>query len=384
MRIIQISFLIMFVWNVAAWGQKPRSRRPIQPFQHFAVPVSPEVHPDRTVTFRFPDPHAKQVLLALEGSRPKPMHKGPRDIWTITIGPLEPEFYGYSYLADGVPTLDPFNPLIKPNLLMLENEVHVPGPPSLPWEMNDVPHGVIHHIFYHSAVVGDNRDYFVYTPPGYDPQATEKYPVLYLLHGYSDKANAWTAVGRANVILDNLIDEGKAKPMIVVMPLGYGAPEIVSRRGPGFRNPSLARENLVKFRESLLTEVMPSVEKDYHVLTDREDEAITGLSMGGGESLYVGLNNLDRFAWVGAFSAGLGENSFAQEFPTVGSDVNTQLRLLWIACGRQDQVVGKFNHAFRAWLNSKGIRYTNVWTPGMHTWMVWRSNLANFAPLLFR
>jgi hypothetical protein len=200
-------FLLLFAISIApARAQRSSSRRPIQPFQHFAVPVSPEVHADRTVTFRFRDPYAKQVLVALEGSKPKPMQNSGRGVWSVTVGPLVPEFYGYSYIADGVPTLDPFNPLIKPNLLMLENEVHVPGPPSLPWELSDVPHGVIHHIFYHSAVVGDNRDYFVYTPPGYDRRATKRYPVLYLLHGYSDEANAWTVVGRANIILDNLID----------------------------------------------------------------------------------------------------------------------------------------------------------------------------------
>jgi enterochelin esterase-like enzyme len=382
--------LLMFLLVVATAdvvpvrAQRPAPRRPIQPFQHLAVPVSPEVHPDRTVTFRFRDPNAREVMLSLEGANPEPMHRGADGVWTITIGPLAPEFYGYSYMADGLPALDPFNSLIKPNLLMMENEVRVPGPALLPWELNDVPHGVIHHIFYHSAIVGDNRDYFVYTPPGYDPGGTKRYPVLYLLHGYSDAANAWTVVGRANIILDNLIDDGKAKPMIVVMPLGYGAPQLVSRHGPGFRDRSLVQENLVKFRESLLTEVMPRVEKDYLVLTDRDDQAITGLSMGGGESLYVGLNNLGHFAWVGAFSAGLGENDFAAEFPNLSANINSQLHLLWIACGKQDPVVGKFNRAFRAWLNSKGVRYTNIWTPGMHTWMVWRSNLAAFAPLLFQ
>jgi enterochelin esterase-like enzyme len=379
-----LSVLFTLLWSLAAWAQRPSAHPPIEPFQHFAVPVSPEVHPDRTVTFRFRDPNAREVMLSLEGASPKAMHRSAQGVWSITIGPLTPEFYGYSYLADGVPTLDPFNPLIKPNLLTLENEVHVPGPSPLPWELNDVPHGEVHHILYHSAVVGDNRDYFVYTPPGYDPKGAKRYPVLYLLHGYSDAANAWTVVGRANLILDNLINEGKARPMIVVMPLGYGAPQMVSRHGPGFHDRSLVRENLVKFGESLLTEVMPQIENDYLVLTDRNDQAITGLSMGGGESLYVGLNNLDRFAWVGAFSAGLGRNNFAAEFPNLTSNVNSQVHLLWIACGEQDQTVGKFNRAFRAWLSTKGIRYTDIWTPGMHTWMVWRGNLAAFVPLLFR
>ena len=134
-----------------------------------------------------------------------------------------------------------------PNLLSVGSEVHVPGPASLPWETNDVPHGMVHHHFYKSGVVGDDRDFYVYTPPGYDPATKKLYPVLYLLHGYSDEANGWTAVGRANVILDNLIAQGKVKPMLVVMPLGYGAPEIVSRTSPAWRNRDLVKRNFDKF-----------------------------------------------------------------------------------------------------------------------------------------
>lgn len=346
--------------------------------------VSPDVHADKSVTFRFRDPNAKEVELARDGVvQPIPMQRDAQGVWSVTIGPLAPDFYGYSFIADGVHLVDPSNPMIKPNLLAIENMVHVPGPLSLPWEMNSVPHGAIHQYFYHSEVVGDDRDFYVYTPPGYDPQATQLYPVLYLLHGYSAGADAWAAVGRANVILDNLIAEGKARPMIVVMPLGYGAPEILSRNGPGFRDHSLVERNMDKFRDALFTEVMPRVEKDYRVLTDRNDRAIAGLSMGGAESLYVGLNALDRFAWVGSFSAGgLGED-YEAEFPQLDSSANEQLHLLWIACGTEDHLIGP-NRKFRAWLTSKGIRHTDLETPGMHTWMVWRRNLANFAPLLFQ
>ena len=178
------------------------------------------------------------------------------------------------------------------------------GPASLPWEVTGVPRGAVHHHFYRSGVVGDNRDFYVYTPPGYDLKAKRPYPVLYLLHGYSDDASGWTAVGRAHVILDNLIAQGKAKPMLVVMPLGYGAPEIVSRNGPRLRDPGLRQRNFDKFRDALLAEVIPEVEKSYRVAKDRGSRAIAGLSMGGAESLYTGLNALDRFAWVGAFSSG--------------------------------------------------------------------------------
>ncbi|HEX5482352.1 MAG TPA: alpha/beta hydrolase-fold protein, partial [Terriglobia bacterium] len=200
---------------------------------------------------------------------------------------------------------------------------------------------------------------------------------------YSDDASAWTAVGRANIILDNLIAQGKAKPMIVVMPLGYGAPEILAPGGPAFHDPSLVQRNMDKFREALFTEVMPRVEKTYRVLTGRNDRAIAGLSMGGAESLYTGLNALDRFAWVGSFSAGGLGADYDTEFPSLNSSANDQLQQLWIACGTEDRLLTP-NRKFRAWLTSKGIHHANIETPGMHTWMVWRRNLAAFAPLLFQ
>ena len=345
--------------------------------------ISPEVQPDHRVTFRLRDPNAKEVMLAREGMQPVPMQKDDQGVWSITTEPLEPDYYGYSLVADGVGLIDPSNSLMKPNLLFTQSMVHVPGPSSLPWELNDVPHGVIHHHFYRSAVVGDDRDYYVYTPPGYDPTAKQLYPVLCLLHGFSDDASGWTAVGRANVILDNLIAQGKAKPMIVVMPLGYGAPEIVTRGFTAFRDVSLRQRNMDRFRDALLTEVLPQVERSYRALTDRNSRAIAGLSMGGAESLYTGLNALDHFAWVGSFSGGgIGED-FNAEFPSLDSKANAQLHLLWIACGTEDRLIEP-NRKFREWLAAKGIQHTDIETPGMHTWMVWRRNLAAFASLLFQ
>jgi len=172
---------------------------------------SPEVHADRTVTFRFRAPNAKEVSLGLEGAKGVPMQKGEQGVWSATTGPLEPDFYDYSFSVDGVDLHDPSNPEVTPNLISVSNEVHVPGPASLPWEVNDVPHGALHRHFYKSGVVGDNRDSYVYTPPAYDPAATTLYPVLYLLHGFSDDARGWAAVGRANVILDNLIAQAEGQ-----------------------------------------------------------------------------------------------------------------------------------------------------------------------------
>jgi enterochelin esterase family protein len=342
------------------------------------------VHSDNTVTFRFLAPNAQEVKLAREGTEPVAMQKDDKGVWTVTTAPLAPDYYGYSTIVDGVRMLDPYNHGLVPNLISPGNFVHVAGPPSLPWEVNDVPRGEVHHHFYRSAVAGDDRDYYVYTPPDYDPKAKKTYPVLYLLHGFSDDASGWTAVGHANVIFDNLIAQGKAKPMIVVTPLGYGTLEIVRNGWGGLGNhPEVREQNLSKFREALLTEVIPKVESEYRVTKDRSARAIAGLSMGGSESLLTGLNNLDRFAWVGAFSSGGMPDEFEKDFPGLDAKANQQLRLLWIACGTEDRLITP-NRKFRDWLKEKGIQHTDIETPGMHTWMVWRRNLAEFAPLLFR
>jgi enterochelin esterase family protein len=361
----------------------PAQAKPAPPPQPPASLVSPEVHSDGSVTFRFRAPNAVDVKLALEGTEPAPMQKDNQGIWTATTSPLAPDFYGYSFVADGVRLIDPENPLLTPNLLATGNAVHVPGPLSLPWELNDVPHGEIHHHFYKSKVAEDDRDYYVYTPGGYDPVATKTYPVLYLLHGFSDDASGWTAVGHANVILDNLIARGEAKPMIVVMPLGYGTRDFVRLGWNAWSHTELRDRNFENFREALLTEVMPRVEGEYRITKDRNARAIAGLSMGGSESLLTGLNNLDKFRWVGAFSSGGIPEDFQKDFPSLDAKANQQLRLLWIACGTEDHLI-TVNRNLRNWLKARGVNETEIETPGMHTWMVWRRNLAEFAGLLFR
>jgi enterochelin esterase family protein len=346
--------------------------------------ISPEVQPDGRVTFRFRSPNAGKVELSLEGQRDRtPMQKDGQGVWSATVGPLQPDFYGYAFVQDGVSLIDPSNSLMKPNLLDTESEVHVPGTSS-PWEISDVPHGEVHHHFYHSKIANGDRDFYVYTPPGYDPRAKRQYPVLYLLHGFSDDASSWTAVGRANVILDNLIAQGKAKPMIIVMPLGYGDMDVIRRGWGSWQNKDLARRNLSKFSEMLLGETIPQVEASYHVNKNREARAIAGLSMGGAESLLTGLNRIDQFAWVGAFSSGgIDLQDFSAEFPNLNAGANKQLKLLWIACGTDDELI-KINREFKSWLKDKGVQFTDIETPGMHTWMVWRRNLASLAPLLFQ
>jgi enterochelin esterase family protein len=342
-----------------------------------------DVQPDHSVTFRFRDAGAKQVLFVREGTMPVPMTKDDAGIWSITTAPLEPDYYGYSFIADGNWLMDPDNPNFKPNLISPQSVFHVAGATPQPWEVADVPHGTLHHQFYKSNVIGDQRDYFVYTPAGYDPGGKTKYPVLYLLHGYSDDASGWTAVGKANAILDNLIAQGKAKPMIVVMTLGYGAPEMLLKKWNARQEAELHDRNLIKFREALLTEVLPQIEKDYRVSRKAEGRAIAGLSMGGSESLLTGLNNPDKFAWVGAFSSGSLGNEFTKWFPAVDAKVNEKLKLLWIACGTEDWLI-KPNREMFDWLKSKNVKFTPVETPGAHTWMVWRRDLVTFSSMIFQ
>ncbi len=345
--------------------------------------VSPDVHPEGRVTFRLLAPDARVVSVRCEGVKNGAMEKDARGLWSVTTEPLPPDIYVYSFSVDGVRVLDPGNPVLKYNLFNTENQVHVPGPATLPWEINNVPHGVIHRHLYKSATIGDECPFLVYTPPGYDPAAPQPYPVLYLLHGYSDAEDTWTTVGRADVILDNLIARGLARPMVVVMPRGYGNTRVITGGWAGVRAPAVWQDSNDKFRDALLDEVIPMVEKAYHVSSDRTGRAIAGLSMGATQSLYIGLNAPDRFAWIGAFGAGGLNTDFAAAYPVVGTATNAQLRLLWLACGEQDELLG-LNQQLDAWLTERGVRHLWTQIPGQHSFRTWRPLLIKFASLLFR
>ncbi|HEY3855857.1 MAG TPA: alpha/beta hydrolase-fold protein [Verrucomicrobiae bacterium] len=354
----------------------------------FAAPVFSQspvvVQPSGRVTFNFRAPNAKEVKVNVESLPGITMQKNDDGVWSATTDALEPDYYGYSYSVDGVHVIDSGNPLMKYNLLNTESEIHVPGPAaSTPWDVADVPRGVIHQHNYKSAACNDERTYYVYTPPRYDASSRKKYPALYLLHGFSDDARAWWSVGQANVILDNLIARGEVKPMIVIMPLGYGTLEILHRQRGQQRDPGLGERNSRQFKESLLNEVLPQAEKEYRISSNRKDRALAGLSMGGAESLTVGLNSLDKFAWIGAFSSGGVGTNYAKTFPNLDTKANDQLKLLWVACGKDDGLF-KPNKQFVDWLDTEGIRHTWTETPGVHSWRVWRRNLAAFTPLLFR
>lgn len=344
---------------------------------------SPVVHADRSVTFNLRAPNAKAVTVSIEGNPGLTLAQNSQGVWTGTSKPLVPDIYGYSFSVDGQTVLDPLNSETKPNLIWPSNMLTVPGTPPELWEVQDVPHGTVHHHFYKSKVVGDQRDFYVYTPPQYE-MAKGKLPVLYLLHGYSDTAVGWTAVGKAHVILDNLIAQGKAKPMIVVMTLGYGVPNFATPANDSWGKPGLVKKSFDNYRSALLTEVIPAVERQYRASAKWEDRAIAGLSMGGAESLYVGLSNLKTFSAIGAFSSG----GFPAEKPEEilpdlkVADAN-RLKQFYIVCGTADGLIG-FHRGFTGWLKERGIRHQSKETGGGHEWMRWRRNLAEFTSMIFK
>ncbi len=346
--------------------------------------MSPEVSTAREVTFRLRAPNAQKVELSLEGSTRKPMQKDDKGVWSFQTPALEPDIYGYSFVVDGVPMLDPSNGEIKTNALNPSSMVLVPGSPASPWEQLDVPHGMLHRHFHASKIAGDQRDYFVYTPPDYNP--SKRYPLFVLLHGMSDKADGWSTVGKANLIFDNLIAGGKMVPTVVVMPLGYGAPIHTLKTGLA-RDPAVWGKNPQNFARVLLEEVLPDVERHYKVAQDRKHRAIAGLSMGAGESLLVGLNHLDRFAYVAAFSGGgVGGNQTAkpeERFPKLVGDAKTRPELLFMACGESDGAFAGMVK-LREWLGAQKVESTWYPTPGAHTWLVWRRYLVELSQKLFK
>ena len=258
-----------------------------------AAPVkSPEIAPDGRVTFRLRAPNAKEAVVAI-GSTRLPMEKNEQGVWTATSDALTPDYYAYSFIVDGTTINDPVNRQLQTSFGSAQSMFVLPG--AQPWlPGSGIPRGAIARHTFHSAVANDDRDFFVYTPPAYDPRRSRPYPVIFLLHGLGDDAERWMNFGGANVIMDNLIAQGKAVPSVVVTPLGYGV-----NNGPAG---AMGAENITGYTTILLSEVLPAVERGYNVSRSREERAIAGLSMGGAETLFTALNHLDKFAWVGSFS----------------------------------------------------------------------------------
>jgi enterochelin esterase-like enzyme len=348
--------------------------------------VSPEVHPDRKVTFRIYAPKASEVTLRgdwMETFAPVSLMKDEKGVWSAVVGPLAPDFYSYSFTVDGVRTLDPKNPTIKQGVTSLDNMFFLSGPEADFQDNKPVPHGDVRKVWYQSSTLGEQRRMHVYTPPGYDT-GSEKYPVLYLLHGGGDEDSGWSTIGRAGFILDNLIAAKKARPMLVVMPNGsLPRPTGIA---PGAAGMAALQD---RFTNELLNDVVPFVEKNYRVVADSDHRALAGLSMGGGQTLRVLTTNPDRFAHVAIWSAGLfggSPDDFEKRNESFFKDpnrVNKTVKLLQISVGDKDFALTG-SKALSELLKKHGIEHELRITGGGHTWINWRQYLNDLAPKLFR
>ena len=360
--------------------------------------VSPEVHPDRTVTFRLRAPNAQRVTVNgdFSGQKSFPMEHDPQStngVWTVTTPPLEPDIYAYVFNMDGATLVDPVNTFVRAGAWAYMSQVYVPGERADFLAVRNVPHGTVHEHWYHNKELDTERRVLVYTPPGYSSRRT--YPVLYLLHGASDDEGFWTSVGRANFIMDNLLAEHKAVPALIVMPFGHPS-RTPPRRGPGAGPAtaagtnapvrSAASFNISMLENDLKENIIPLVERTYHVGRKPTQRAIAGLSMGGAQSLNIGLKNPDLFANVAAFSSaifGNAETNFAS-FLADPKKANKNFKLIWIGCGERDSLLAG-NQAFEALLTSKGIQHEWVISPDYaHEWTLWRRYLRAVLPKLFK
>ncbi|HEY0708692.1 MAG TPA: alpha/beta hydrolase-fold protein [Polyangia bacterium] len=346
--------------------------------------LSPEVGADRRVTFRLRAPKATRVTVERlsfvpKAAAPLVLSKDAAGVWSATVGPVDPGIYEYNFNVDGLQIVDPNNHWIQPQQDPRASVVEVPGEPALNTQWKDVPHGSLHiHHYKATALAGRPRRVHVYTPPGYETRAGGKLPVLYLLHGSGDNDATWSVHGRAHFLLDNLIADKKAKPMIVVMTDGHAVPRALPGTPPNTPRP----DNTKAYTEELLKDVMPLIERLYRVRGDSAARAIVGLSMGGRQALQIGLSQPERFAWVAGMSSSIPPDdtiSAALESP---KNVNKRLKWLWVGCGQEDGAFVR-NQEFAAKLDDRGITHVFRATPGGHNWPLWRTYLEEIVPQLF-
>ncbi len=371
--------------------QPPSPPTPTPAMQLAMRVVSPEVMPDHRIVFRILAPQAKAVGLRAGDIQGLP-REGPAftkdddGIWSATVGPIDPGAYRYVFMVDGIPTMDPRNPAVSESNTNDWSLVYVPGAEFM--DTANVPHGAVASVTYYSTALARFRRMHVYTPPGYE-LGGGKYPVFYLLHGSGDCDEAWTSVGRAGFILDNLIAAKKAQPMIVVMPAGHTSTMPLA--------PGAPRPPRDEFAEDFVNDIMPYVESHYRVLTDRAHMAIAGLSMGGGQTLNISMSHLDRFAYVGVFSAGV--FSFGRGGPSSpgpppewieqraamldDAALKPGLKVLWFGTGSEDRLIPTTKATIEM-LKKHGFTPFFRESPGGHTWINWRNYLAEFAPQLFQ
>jgi len=359
--------------------------------------VSPEVKENNTVIFRFLAPNAKEVKIAgdwlpgqgwIPGS--EAMTKDEKGVWSYTTTVLSSDLYGYSFLVDGLKCTDPNNVYLIRDVASVTNVFITGGGNADLYKVNKVPHGTVARRWYDSPKIGMNRRITIYTPAGYETKK-EKYPVLYLLHGMGGDEEAWMALGRASQILDNLIAQGKAKPMIVVMTNGNVAQEAAPGESTlGMYKPTFQLPNTMdgKFEETF-SDVIKFIEANYRVKAEKSGRAIAGLSMGGFHSLHISRIYPNTFDYVGLFSAAImpNEKVTSKVYSDIDGTLKTQMKngykLYWIGIGKTDFLYKNVSD-YRAKLDAMGMKYTYRESEGGHTWTNWRVYLSEFVPLLFK
>jgi enterochelin esterase-like enzyme len=385
MRKLAEALLVLLSISGVGLAQVPAG--PARPAREVRFPdtlVSPEVHADHSVTFRLYAPKAAEVTITGDwmatlasrlGGTAK-MTKGEDGVWTFTSPPLETTVHYYNFTLDGIKIADPVNPSVKLRNRGSESLVEVPSSPAPPWQLQAVPRGTVEINCQRSAVYNDEHMFAVYLPSGYHKSAA-RYPVLYLIHGSGDPFSGWTNAGAANIILDNLIAQKKAVPMIIVMPYN----------GSNYPNLPLIRPaaGTLPFEDYMVKELIPYVDANYRTLPDRKNRAMAGLSAGSGATFNVGLNHTELFSRFGLFSAGVLNTAAASRYPFLASAKAAEGKydLMWISCGLQDTDLAGIKD-FLAIMDQNGIKYTFVTREGGHVWAVWRWSLVEFAPLLFR
>lgn len=377
----------LFVWGMFCISCIALSQPPRGPLVR-----SPQVNLDNTITFRYLAPWAKEVKLSVQFEKePVALTKDSSGIWSVTVGPVKPDIYPYFFLVDGIQAMDPGNVAYFPNERFKASLVDVPSDVPLIHSLRDVPHGTVTYEYYPS-VEGTTGTLVIYTPPGYEKDPAKKYPVFYLISGTTDLEETWFKVGRANLILDNLIAEGKAKPMIIVMPYGNVEARIAAQTGkpkpadPTMREGTEAVRRAKTFENDLMTNIIPYVEMNYRVLSNSANRAIGGFSRGGGQTLRTAFGNIDKFSWICCYSAYLSAEEMDRNYKHVYDNpdrTNKQLKLLWVSVGNEDFLY-KPTIDFMDFLKAKNINYKSLITSGGHTWMNTKIFLTATAQLLFQ
>ena len=383
-----LAFAVLLTWAVSAGAQETV-------MLNTGDIKSPEMHQDNVVTFRMKAPNAKKV--EIEGSflnGRKEMTKGNDGVWTYSSAPLWPELHTYCFYVDGIRMLDPQNVYMIRDIATYTNYFLIDGALSANYIVRDVPHGTMSKVWYPSPTLGMNqRRMTVYTPAGYDNNTKEKYPVLYLLHGAGGDENAWSELGRAVQILDNLIAQGKAKPMIMVMPNGNGGQQAVPGEYPNsMYKPSFMNERTMDgaIEAAFVKDVVGYVDSHYRTIADKQHRAIAGLSMGGFHSLWISANNPETFDFVGLFSAAISRENPQGEYAYIYQDLDKKLtaqfkkapKLYYIAIGDKDFLFND-NVNYRSKLDAKGVKYEYWETDGGHEWRNWRKYLNAFLQKIF-